>query len=46
MKIRLFVLLLLLQAPAFAAEVNVYSARKEALIKPLLERLANKPGSR
>ena len=44
MKIRLFVLLLLLQAPAFAAEVNVYSARKEALIKPLLERFSEQTG--
>ena len=29
---------------AFAAEVNVYSARKEALIKPLLKRFTNETG--
>lgn len=46
MKIKLLVLLLLLQAPALAAEVNVYSARKEALIKPLLERFSGQTGTR
>ncbi len=44
MKIKFLVLLLLLQAPAFAAEVNIYSARKEALIKPLLERFTGQTG--
>ncbi len=34
----LFICLLLVQQLSFAAEVNVYSARKEALIKPLLDR--------
>jgi len=34
----LFISLLLVQQLSFAAEVNVYSARKEALIKPLLDR--------
>ena len=38
MKIKLLILLLLIQTQLFAAEVNVYSARKEALIKPLLDR--------
>jgi len=34
----LFISLLLVQQLAFAADVNLYSARKEALIKPLLDR--------
>ena len=38
-KILIFSLcLLLVQQPLIAAEVNVYSARKEALIKPLLDK--------
>jgi len=44
MKIKLFLLLILLQQSLFATEVNVYSARKEALIKPLLEQFTKESG--
>ncbi|WP_222709898.1 Fe(3+) ABC transporter substrate-binding protein [Reinekea thalattae] len=36
--------LLSIQLPAFAEEVNVYSSRKEALIKPLLDRFTEQTG--
>ena len=35
---------LIFQQPVNAAEVNIYSARKEALIKPLLENFSKKTG--
>lgn len=38
------ILLLLLQQNLFAAEVNIYSARKEALIKPLLDQFTEETG--
>ena len=47
MNIRLLsasVLAVTLSLPAAAAEVNVYSARKEALIKPLLDRFTESSG--
>lgn len=44
MKKIVLILLLLLQQNVFAAEVNVYSARKEALIKPLLDRFTSETG--
>lgn len=44
MKTTLCILLLLFQASATAAEVNVYSARKENLIKPLLDRFTEQTG--
>ena len=37
-------MLSLFALPAVATEVNVYSARKEALIKPLLDRYAEQAG--
>ena len=40
----LSVLLLTGAAPSMATEVNVYSARKEALIKPLLDRFTEESG--
>ena len=45
MRWSLLLLSLLISLPAFAAgEVNLYSARKEALIKPLLERFTAETG--
>lgn len=44
MKIYLIVFALLFQSSLFAAEVNVYSARKEALIKPMLDRFSEQTG--
>ena len=38
------VIFLIFQQPVNAAEVNIYSARKEALIKPLLENFSKKTG--
>jgi len=43
-KIILILVLVLIQQTSFAAEVNVYSARKEALIKPLLDQFTDKTG--
>jgi iron(III) transport system substrate-binding protein len=43
-KLSLFVVLASLLAPAMAAEVNVYSARKEILIKPLLDQFSEQTG--
>lgn len=41
----LLLILMVLAAPAFAVdEVNLYSARKEALIKPLLDRFTTETG--
>lgn len=40
----LFILLLCFQHITFAAEVNVYSARKEALIKPLFDKFTANTG--
>ncbi len=37
-------LLLLVAQPGLAAEVNIYSARQEALIKPLLDRFSEESG--
>ncbi len=44
LKAGLFVALLLLMTNAMAASVNVYSARKEALIKPLLDQFTEQTG--
>ena len=44
MKILLIIVLLLLQQQLIAAEVNIYSARKEALIKPLLDQFTEETG--
>ncbi len=44
MKKLLFILLILLQQQLIAAEVNIYSARKEALIKPLLNQFTKETG--
>lgn len=44
MKKILFICLLIAQQLSFAAEVNVYSARKEALIKPLLDQFTEETG--
>lgn len=42
---KLFILLLVLfQAQIHAAEVNIYSARKEALIKPILDKFTEETG--
>ena len=38
----LLALLILISASSFSAEVNVYSARQEALIKPLLDEFTKK----
>ena len=38
----LLALLILISASPFSAEVNVYSARQEALIKPLLDEFTKK----
>ncbi|WP_428608661.1 Fe(3+) ABC transporter substrate-binding protein [Sedimenticola sp.] len=43
-KLALFVTTLALCTHALAAEVNVYSARKEALIKPLLDQFSSESG--
>jgi iron(III) transport system substrate-binding protein len=43
-KLPLLIVALLLMAPVSAAEVNVYSARNEALIKPLLDRFTDETG--
>ena len=40
----LFIGLLFVQQLSFAAEVNIYSARKEALIKPLLDHFNKETG--
>ncbi len=40
----LLISLLFVQQLSFAAEVNIYSARKEALIKPLLEQFTKETG--
>ena len=40
----LFIGLLFVQQLSFAAEVNIYSARKEALIKPLLDQFNKETG--
>lgn len=42
----LFLLFLALTQPVLAAEVNLYSARQEALIKPLLDRFTEQTGIR
>jgi iron(III) transport system substrate-binding protein len=42
----LLVAMILQTSTALSDEVNVYSARKEALIKPLLERFSNETGIR
>ncbi len=44
MKKLLFILLILFQQQLFAAEVNIYSARKEELIKPLLDQFTEETG--
>jgi len=44
MKILIFILILFFQQQLFATEVNIYSARKEALIKPLLDEFTVKTG--
>ncbi len=44
MKNLLIIVLLLFQQQLFAAEVNVYSARKEALIKPLFDQFTEQTG--
>ncbi len=44
MKKILIILLMLLQQQLIAAEVNIYSARKEALIKPLLDQFTEETG--
>jgi len=44
MKKLLLILLVIFQPQAFAAEVNIYSARKEALIKPLLDQFTKETG--
>ena len=44
MKKLLLLILCLVQSHLFAAEVNVYSARKEALIKPLFDRFTKETG--
>lgn len=43
-KLALFTAALTLTSSALAAEVNVYSARKEALIKPLLDQFTSASG--
>ena len=44
MKIFVFIFLVLFQQSLLAVEVNVYSARKEALIKPVLDRFSEETG--
>lgn len=44
MKILFILFLVLFQAQINAAEVNIYSARKEALIKPLLDQFTEETG--
>jgi len=44
MKKIIFISLLLVQQLLFAAEVNIYSARKEALIKPILDQFTKETG--
>ena len=44
MKKLLIFILILFQQQVMAAEVNIYSARKEALIKPLLDRFTEESG--
>ncbi len=44
MKKFILISLLFLQQSVYAAEVNVYSARKEALVKPLLDRFTSETG--
>jgi len=46
MKKLLIIFLMFLQQPLTAAEVNIYSARKEALIKPLLDQFTEETGIR
>ncbi len=44
MKNVIILLLILFQQQLIAAEVNIYSARKEALIKPILDQFTNETG--
>jgi iron(III) transport system substrate-binding protein len=44
MKKSIIIIILLFQQQLFAAEVNIYSARKEALIKPLLDQFTVETG--
>jgi iron(III) transport system substrate-binding protein len=44
MKKFILISVLFLQQSVYAAEVNVYSARKEALVKPLLDRFTSETG--
>lgn len=44
MKKYLLILLILCQSSVFATEVNVYSARKQNLIKPMLDRFSQETG--
>jgi len=44
MKKSIIIIILLFQQQLIAAEVNIYSARKEALIKPLLDQFTEKTG--
>ncbi|MDF1529081.1 MAG: Fe(3+) ABC transporter substrate-binding protein, partial [Sedimenticola sp.] len=43
-KLALFATAISLSTSALATEVNVYSARKEALIKPLLDQFTQESG--
>lgn len=45
-KIGMLTTAIALSANAMAAEINVYSARKEALIKPLLDQFSEKTGTK
>jgi len=44
MKKSIIIFILLFQQQLLAAEVNIYSARKEALIKPLLDQFTEETG--
>ncbi|MCZ6803401.1 MAG: Fe(3+) ABC transporter substrate-binding protein [Proteobacteria bacterium] len=44
MKVLLVIILMLFQQQLLAAEVNIYSARKEALIKPILDQFTEETG--